>query len=65
MAENYCDDICEAGGGETKSQLLLSLLSIYLNPADTNREKFTSLAADLINNRAEDIRIFLLNVKQL
>ena len=56
MAENYCDDICEAGGEqETKSQLLLSLLSIYLSPTDTNREKFTSLAVDLINNRAEDL----------
>ena len=55
MAENYCDDICEAEGPEAKSHLLLSLLNIYLNPTDTNKEKFTSLAVDLINNRAEDL----------
>ena len=55
MAEKYCDDICEAEGPETKSQLLFSLLNIYLNPTEANKDKFTSLAVDLINNRAEDL----------
>ena len=51
MAENYCDDI-SAAEPETRSHLLLSLLNIYLNG---DQDHFTSLAVDLINNRAEDL----------
>ena len=56
MAENYCDDISAGEPETTRSHLLLSLLNIYLSPTtDGERDQFTSLAVDLINNRAEDL----------
>jgi len=55
LAENYCDDI-SANNAESKAKLLFLLLNIYMNPtSQTEKEKFTTLAVDLINNRAEDL----------
>jgi len=55
LAENYCDDI-SANQSETKAKLLFLLLSIYMNPtSQAEKDKFTTLAVDLINNRAEDL----------
>ena len=55
LAEGYCDDLSLAKP-DLKSTLLFTLLSIYLNPtSETNKEKFTTLAVDLINTRAEDL----------
>jgi len=55
LAEKYCDDM-SGGKSETKSKLLLQLLSLYLQPRnDSDKEIFTSLAVDLINSRASDM----------
>jgi len=55
MAESYIDDIT-ANQKELKSKLLFSLLNIYLHPTPgSNKDKFTSLAVDLINTRASDM----------
>ena len=55
LAENYCDDL-SLQKPELKSTLLFTLLSVYLNPtSQTNKEKFTTLAVELINTRAEDL----------
>ena len=55
QAENYIDDIA-ANQKDLKSKLLFSLLNIYLHPTPgTNKEKFTSLAVELINSRASDM----------
>jgi len=55
LAENYCDDI-SANQAEAKAKLLFLLLSIYMNPtSQLEKDKFTTLAVDLINNRAEDL----------
>ena len=54
-AEDYIDDI-SSNKPELKSQLLFSLLHIYLHPAMiSDQEKFTSVAVDLINSRAKDM----------
>ena len=55
LAENYCDDL-SLSKPDLKSTLLFTLLSIYLNPtSETNKDKFTTLAVDLINSRAKDL----------
>ena len=55
LAEKYCDDM-SVGKSETKSKLLLQLLSLYLQPRnDADKENFTSLAVDLINSRASEM----------
>eukprot|EP00092_Neocalanus_flemingeri_P053826 GFUD01063332.1.p1 GENE.GFUD01063332.1~~GFUD01063332.1.p1 ORF type:complete len:841 (+),score=220.95 GFUD01063332.1:74-2596(+) len=55
LAEHYCDDI-SANQPESKAKLLFLLLNIYMNPtSQMEKDKFTTLAVDLINNRAEDL----------
>lgn len=55
LAETYCDDI-SANNNESKAKLLLLLLNIYMNPtSQSDKDTFTRLAVDIINNRAGDL----------
>jgi len=55
LAEHYCDDI-SANQTQVKAKLLFLLLTIYMNPtSQVEKDNFTTLAVDLINNRAEDL----------